>query len=252
MRRFITCVLWAFIATVVGAGPVGAGTKIELGPKLGLNFATMTGEEFEPSSPNASTSFNYIPGGIVGGFVTIRWDGRWAIQPEVLFSQKGTEWEDVTVRNDTTSTRTTQIEVDYVEIPVLVKFTIPRTGRFEPFFYAGPAIAFKTVSSLQYEAIVDRAGTKISHYDNYSSCIYNAKSVIIEGTIGIGVDWKLGSNRLTVEGRYTRSYKAVFEDVDDFDAIPEDDTFVARYPSGEAYELNHSVFSIIVGFGFSL
>ena len=44
----------------------------------------------------------------------------------------------------------------------------------------------------------------------------------------------------------------MFEGIDEFDAIPAEDTFVARYPSGEAYELNHSVFSIVVGFGFSL
>jgi len=251
MNKILPCVISSVLALTISVGPVAADTTIVLGPKLGLNAATMVGDELEAAA-GASWEPGYMTGGMIGAFVSFALTDNWAIQPEVIYSQKGSNWEEIVSRGDTTRNTATKAELLYVEVPVLVKYTIPKTGRFQPFFYAGPVIGFNTTSSLKVETIVEDDDTKLFHDSYYSSNIHNAKSIIIEGTVGIGVEWKLGSNMLIFEGRYTRSFGAVFEDVDDFDAIPEDDTVIARYPSGESYKLDHSVFSFIVAFGFSI
>jgi opacity protein-like surface antigen len=251
MKKCLTCIITVVMAFTLCVATAAAETKLELGPKLGLSAATMTGDELE-AAPGASWEPGYIPGGIIGAFASFALTDKWAIQPEVLYSQKGSNFEEVVSWGDTARTSTIRIELQYVEVPVLVKFTIPQTGRFQPFFYAGPVVAFNTSSSVKFETIVEGDGKKLYHGDDYSGNIHNAKSVIIEGTVGVGVEWKLGSNVLSFEGRYTRSFGSVFEDVDDFDAIPEDDTIIARSPSGESYKLDHSAFSFIIGFGFSL
>ena len=74
----------------------------------------------------------------VGGFVGLQLSPSFAIEPEVLYVQKGIKL-DATAGN-------AKIKVPYFEIPVLAKFRIPAKGQsiVSPHLYAGPALAFKT------------------------------------------------------------------------------------------------------------
>ncbi len=240
------------LASVIGGAVDGAEIKIELGPKGGLNFATMTGDLADTSAMGDGPEASYLVRGAGGVFVSIILTDSWSIQPEFLYSQKAGKWEEVYTEGYFTATATQEIEVEYIEIPVLAKFTFPQSGKFKPFLCAGPALAFSTASSVKIVNTVDSSGTRVYYFDDYFSNIHNAKSLIFEGCVGIGLNWQLGSNRLTLEGRYTRSLGRIFDDVDDFGAIPEDDAAVADYPSGEGSKLNHSVFTFIIGYGFSL
>ncbi len=252
MKRYLTCLCALLLVSTFGAVKAMGETEIAVGPKAGLNIATMTGNLVDTLAAGATPDAGYMVRGVVGVFVAFTLSDKWAIQPEVLYAQKAGKWELVNTQGVITATTSQKIELEYVEIPVLLKFTILQTGKLQPFLYAGPAIAVRAASSVKLEAIADSSGTKIRHDTYYSSNIHNAKSTITEVIMGAGFEWKLGSTRLTFEGRYTRSFGTLFDDVTDFDAVPEDDAFVARYPSGEALKLNHSVFSFVIGYAFSL
>jgi hypothetical protein len=212
----------------------------------------MTGDILDTSETSPGIESGYLVRGGGGIFASIALSDQWTIQPEILYTQKAGKWEETVSQGELTGSTTQEIEIEYVEIPVLMKFTLPQSGKIQPFFYAGPAIAFSAASSVKIKATADSAGIRIRRDDYYASKIYNAKSTIIEGVIGIGLELKTGSGIFTFEGRYTRDFGAVFDDVDDFDVIPEDDAVVAHYPSGDGVDLNHSVFSFIIGYGFSL
>jgi hypothetical protein len=139
---------------------------------------------------------------------------------------------------------------DYIEIPVLVKFTLPSTGRFQPYFLGGPAIAFNVGNETKVEIETFKQDVKIFHFDDYFDKIDNVKGTIFEAIFAGGIEMKFGKNRLLFEGRYTRSFGDTFEDVADIDAIPEGEVVIANDPSGKALDVQHSDFSILVGYSF--
>lgn len=252
MRKYLACVGVLLMILTISAATAAGETKVAIGAKFGLNFPTMTGNLVDTMVAGVEADAGYVVRGIFGVFATIGLSDRWALQPEILYSQKAGDWEWNLKSGEYTATITNLIEVEYIEIPVLVRFTIPQTGDLQPFFYGGPALAFHSKSSAKLVAVTDSADIRISYFDTYASNIYNAKSTIAEIVVGAGFEWKMAKNRLMLEARYSRSMTALFENIDDFSAIPEDDAFVAKYPSGEALELGHSVFSIILGLAFSL
>jgi hypothetical protein len=251
MNRTLARAIAAILVGSMWAGPVGAETKTAIGVKGGLNLALMTGDLTDALPPTAETTRQPIVRGVAGVFASFDFNDRWALTAEVLYTQKGSEWKTVDTQGAVVATTTQTVGVDYVEIPVLAEFTIPQSGRVQPFFYAGLAVAFPTASDMKVDARADSSGTKLRHDSYYSSNIYNTTSPLFEGAVGIGLDWKLGGNRMTFEARYTRSLGAVLDDVD-VGQVPDDDTALAHYPSGEAFKLAHNVFSFIIGYAFSL
>lgn len=75
-----------------------------------------------------------------GAFLTIGIGQILAIQPEVLFTMKGTKASNPT-QNFTTGDLT--LSMDYIQIPLLVKGYIPLGNpQIRPVLFAGPAVAF--------------------------------------------------------------------------------------------------------------
>jgi len=252
MNKFVMYLSVLSLAATLGAAIAVGQTEITVGVKAGLNFATMTGTMEDTLASGAYPDAAYLVRGVGGGFVNLGLAESWSVQLEVVYTQKAGQWEYVVTQDDVTATTTQTIEIEYVEIPLFLKYRMPRESKLRPFLYTGPGIAFAAASSAKLKAVVERLGNTLRHDEYYASHISNAKSVIMEIVAGVGLEWKLGSNALTFEGRYSRNLGSVFDDVSDFDAIPEDDAAVARFPSGEALKLNHSVFSFVIGYALGL
>jgi hypothetical protein len=246
-----TCVLMIVTALIlVLAMPVQAGTRIEVGPKAGLGFVTMTGDQASELSLTQGSDPSFLVRGHGGAFLSLVLNDRLAIQTEIAFVQKGAEWEKTISSNDTTSTATQNVGLDYIEIPILLKLTLPTSGRFQPYLSVGPTIAFNVGSETKVDIETFKGGSKIGHLDIYADNIENAKGTLFEAIVAGGVEMKMGTNRLSLEGRYTRSFGDTFEDVADLSAVPEGKAVIANIPSGKALEVQHSDFSILIGYSF--
>lgn len=251
MSKHLT-VLGALLLILITASSSAVGeTRIAIGPKFGLNIATMTGDAFDSLAADLKPDAGYNVRGMGGIFATIGLTDYLAIRPELLYCQTIGEWKWVSKSGIVTSTITRMIEIEYVEIPVLAKFTIPQTGRFQPFFYGGPAVAFHAASSDKATFVADTSGVTVYYDDYYDDHIYNARSTVWEVILGAGIEWKLGEYRLILEGRYRRNITPLFDDVGDFSAVPKDDGLVTD-PSGKALKLNNSIFSVIIAFAFDI
>ncbi len=160
------------------------------GPKLGWNRSTLIGDRADAANAEP------INGYLLGGFVRFGISEGFSLQPEILISRKGAE-------ADTLRTRGT-VKLDYVEIPILLRYTIPVRSSFRPTLYAGPAVAFRLHSKVEAE----RFGR------TYVQPI-NDEVKAIDSSIVLGLEIKLLGDRpaLTVEGRYTQSL-ADIEDAD--------------------------------------
>ena len=85
-------------------------TNVILGAKLGANFSNVYDSEGEDFVADGKFGF------VAGGFVTIPLGELFAIQPEVLYSQKGFKGSGTLFGSSYSYTRTT----DHLDIPLLV------------------------------------------------------------------------------------------------------------------------------------
>jgi Outer membrane protein beta-barrel domain len=175
--RLFTC-LAALVMFLAGQSAATA-QEITGGVKGGVNFATLS---FDPD-PEIDSGVR--TGIAVGGFVTIPIGGALAIQPEALFSQKGTSLEEAGV--------SAKIKIDYLDVPVLVKYsTAPSTSTgTSVHFFGGPSIGFKLDASASGSVGGETIDVDIDDDD--------VESFDFGVVFGAGVQF----GRVSIDGRYT-------------------------------------------------
>jgi hypothetical protein len=125
-------ILISLVVVVVFTAPLLS--QMGFGIKGGVNLATIGGPDV-PSYVKSRTGFS------AGAYLEIRLPMLFTLQPELLYSTKGftTNPYDVPVRQ---LASVTQTEVySYLEIPVLVKYSLP-VPVLHPSLYVGPQVGF--------------------------------------------------------------------------------------------------------------
>ena len=177
MKKFFTLlfILVAFVSF--------SQAQIQIGPKVGLNIASIAGSDatdYFGESLDSRTGFN---GGI---FFMYQFNKMFAIQPEVYYTMKGAskkiEGVDVSVK------------LDYVEVPLFLKFVIPVEGsNVRPVIFAGPALGFNMSAKVKGESGEGSAEVDIKDY---------VKSTDFSLIFGGGVGFMVGTNELGADVRY--------------------------------------------------
>ncbi len=148
MKKLILIVFTVLVsATIFAQG-------IDVGIKAGANFANLT----DVSDTSTRTGF------LVGGFVSLKFTEKMALQGDILYSQQGA--------NGTNGYN--DIKLDYLNFPIVFKYYIIDRLNIQ----AGPQF-----------------GTVIN--DNFSFGNYD--SFDVSGVVGIGVDLPM---HIRVTGRY--------------------------------------------------
>ena len=98
-----------FIAVIALTFSTAQSQEIRLGAKLGLNVASLGGDNFGGlGSLGSRTSFH------LGALAEIPLSEKFAFQPEILYSSEGSNW----------SYGDTDIKLDYIRVPILAKYYI--------------------------------------------------------------------------------------------------------------------------------
>ena len=181
------------LAFAVAANADGA----TFGIKAGVNFANMSGDDTD--GLNSLTAF------VGGGFVEFPMSPAISIQPEVLYSQKGAKFD-----NPGTDV---SFKFDYVDIPVLFKYTMPGESA-RPYFLFGPSVGFNINS--------ERSA------DGQSEDLDTVASTDFGLVFGIGANFQ----KFLIEGRYDLGLSN----------INDDDT--------DPRIRNNTVFQLMLGYGF--
>lgn len=122
--------------------------------------------------------------GLIGGLsLVLPSRGLLTLQPELLFSSKG-------AKGSTTSA--TGLQLDYVEVPVLLRLTLAREGTVHPHLYAGPYLG------LEIDCSVSGSAGDCEDLPGVST-----KTVDVGGTAGGGLDVDFGPLVLTGGMRYS-------------------------------------------------
>jgi len=159
MKKLILGIFVSFFAFSMQA------QKIDLGVKLGANFSNM--------SDVSGVKLKNKTGLVAGAFVAIGTD-KFAVQPELLYSQQGAK------------TDLGNFDLDYVNVPIMFKYYL--VGNLLN-VQVGPQFGFLTSQSLK-----DQVDTKDFDFS---------------GAAGLGLDLPLG---FRVDARYNFGLTKVAED----------------------------------------
>jgi hypothetical protein len=178
------------------------------GLKTGLNVATLYGDDIEESDARI--------GFCLGGFSSLNLAKNFALQGEVLYTQKGAYDEEYVLGELLKTT----IKVDYLELPLLAKLVLPTGGGLVPSVYLGPAVAFEMGSSFEFEL----GGLKVE------GDLTDVKDVDIGLVLGTGLGFGPGPIGFLLDFRYTAGLVSI------------DDT-----PGENQTDLKNSVATLSVG-----
>lgn len=210
MKKF--CALSLMVLSAIFLAPQAEAAIF--GVKAGLNFANMNIKPVEPDMPD----FKNLTGPAGGIFFSFG-IGPLSIQPEVLYSRRGMMYED----SFELETYKMELFLDYIEVPLLVKFSFIPVGPIKPVIFAGPSFGYLVKAKGKYT----ESGTSVTEdlKDEF-------KSTETAAVFGVGVDFKLPVIKLTVDARYHLGISNIAEET---------------YWEGTA---KNKGFSVMVGVGF--
>lgn len=207
----------AFIPSVATAQRPGDMT---IGVMAGVNYATV-----DQDPELGDVTFHYKVGLLAGGFLGVQVNEVFSVEPQVLYSQKGTKVKGTGSNSSLEGT----VRISYIEVPVLGKFWFPvSNSQVTPFVFAGPVVAFNVGCTLKGE-ILSVTGSE----DCDKTSVVKVKSTDFSATGGGGIEFRAGNQLVRVDARYTHG----FTDIND---------------SGDNREIKNRAFAATVGLGFPL
>jgi hypothetical protein len=177
--------LIAVCLLTVFAVPAAAQQR-QFGGKIGPTFPTIDIEEGAEDSPYEGRFAVAI-----GGFYVRHFNQRVAMQLELLWHPKGAEL----AADASEQTPALKLKLEYVDIPLLARFTLVRSADRAFYVFAGPAIAFRTAAKV--ESSSDVGGFNIGDSIDVGADFKKTDVAIMAGA---GADigrW------LVIDGRYS-------------------------------------------------
>lgn len=162
-----------------------------IGVKGGISFSNIIKTDDSDFKTDYTTGYN------AGVFINIPIVSVLALQPELMFSQKGYKSERTGLGlGNGTLTQTT----NWIEVPILAKIS-PAAG-FS--FYVGPQVSFLTKTNTKYEGTFSTA-----EQTKYEDDTDKFKKSIVGGVLGAGFDI---TKNISLNARYALDFQKNNED----------------------------------------
>lgn len=190
-KRFVivSAAALAFAAASHTATAQIATPKPTIGVLGGLNFSTLSGSDI--SGVSNRTGFQ------AGLFLTLHMNQAWSIEPEALYTQEG-----ATASGETA-------KMNYLQVPVLLRWDVMARSPMHPFFMAGPAAAFQVGCDLS-------ASGQTASCDDLSQAGQSPqkKTFDVLGVAGAGLGFNVGATQMSVGARYSYGFSDAFQNSD--------------------------------------
>jgi hypothetical protein len=171
--------------------------RAAVGAEVGYSRADLAGRSAEGLRPRQGALTGVYLSAPLGRLVTLR--------PEVLFALKGGRAE---VPVEGGGTAPLDIELAYIELPVLVRISFP-TGQIRPVLFAGPSVALRIGCDLQLLR-PDQPLRATCGRDEFNDVKQSDISVVAGG--GIEIRWFQAA--LALEARYTAGVRSIFRNAE--------------------------------------
>lgn len=197
----------------------------------------------------------------IGEFISFDLKDNLSFQVEMMYAEKGVEVEGVGTYDLDGSFSTHQlhekIKLTYLQVPVLIKYRIPKQGKITPSLFAGPALAFNRSASddITLTATTGVPGSETSRTTTGETTITNIRSSDLSLVFGGDLSIAAGAASLVLDIRYELGLSEPFEDISGdkvpyidhaAEVFPEEYPMAARF-TGRAPEMKNRAFSITLG-----
>jgi len=159
--------------------------SFDMGLEAGMNFSSLVGSGANALSSTGSTSSRL--GFVGGGYLSLNFGPNFGIRPELLYEQKGAQ----------ISGTTTNYEVDYIEVPVLLKIGLGMPG-LNPSILVGPSFDWTTLSNFPSAA----GGVSTGDVGLVGGIEFDFSKFCINGRYELGLDNVTGVKNVT-NGTFT-------------------------------------------------
>ncbi|SEA20569.1 porin family protein [Psychroflexus halocasei] len=183
------------VGTILTSNAQSDSKVVQLGAKGGVNFASVTGDDFD--SPDSRTSFN---AGIVA---EVPYSERFSLQAEVFYSGQGFEVEDINVAGVNFDTNKVEYQLDYIQVSLLAKVYLIEGLNV----YAGPQIGFKVNEEIDCES---------GDVNVDDTMLPEAQDFDFSGTVGAGYKF---DNGFFVDARYNYGFSDLIKDTDSHNSV---------------------------------
>ena len=174
--------------------------EISLGVKGGVNLTNFYGAE-EEYGLDPYENQKVKPGIAAGAALQLKLANMFAIEPEVLFSQKG--------QKASSNGSSEILYINYLELPVLAQFLIP-VPVVTPIIYMGPAFDFK-VGEIDGKTEYS-SGLSVTMTDNERKALdKNFSGFDLGLALGGGAEIKAGPGKVVFDVRYTLGLVKVYK-----------------------------------------
>jgi hypothetical protein len=200
-----------------------ASAQVQFGVKAGMNIATLGGDD--------ANGLDSRTGLVVGGLVNYRLTDMLSIQPEILYTQKGTKASET---DPDFGTFEFTLKTDYLEIPVLLKLDVPvGAPELRPTLHVGPTFAFEVGCEVDFSGMGISGSVDCDAGDEFDEDGFADRRKFDMGLgLGGGLDVAFGGGTLMIEARHTLGLQSLDK-------------------SDNGADLKHRVWSITFGYRFS-
>ena len=188
------------IVSVAALSPSAEGAEVTFGFRAGYASGQLRAKEGDEGYEVGK----HARGGVnIGLMANIRLTSFLALQPEVLFLQKGGAYDvgvpvglpGVTV--DVSDSRA----LKYIEVPLLLKLVVPLRGKFRPTFLLGPSFALNLGGELESRIAVGVGGLRFKFIET-KDLKRELNDLEVSLVFGGGFDIDLGKGTLVFDDRF--------------------------------------------------
>lgn len=183
-----------------------AQQEVKFGPKAGVNFASINGKVTEEGETfefdKGQTGFH------IGAIAEIKFNEKFAIQPELLYSVQGGKFEES--GSETIMGQTFAYEAEskwnlhYINIPIMAKYYVIPSVAIE----AGPYVGINIKSEMKYEGSISAAGVTESENEAYD---FKKGTNAVDFGLGFGASFNM-DNGFFVGARYNLGLAKISKD----------------------------------------
>jgi hypothetical protein len=222
-----------FLVVLMLSHSAAAAPWVSFGAKAGLYSSNTT--EIPTGWPG--TAFrNGFAGGVYMDYAFNRF---FSLQPEILYVTKGLDGgfeSSVYVVNYSA-------RFDYIEIPLLAKFTVTGKSHFSPYFFAGPGVGINLGADLDIDIANMRRDETSSGSSDWSGIMNRTEFCF---SFGAGCKYAVGLGGITADARFDLGLSNVYSG-------GEVTTEISGYEFTEVVRAGNSKnlgFALLVGYNF--
>ena len=185
--------------SIITLAVVSANAQVKFGLKAGLNLASYTGKDASLLGPGKEGKLDFNGGGLVN----IGLSKSFSLQPEVFFSGQGT-------RLDVGSlTGAGEFDVDYVNVPLLLKYNLTKGFAVE----AGPQVGLLISAIGKSYTSGQSAINEKSYFNTMDYSIAFGISYLTDANLGFDAryNWGLSKDLLNGPSNPYKLFGSVFQ-----------------------------------------